>query len=199
MAYCLLGLFDVNMPLLYGEGQKAFMRLQLEIIKQNDDESIFAWRSRNRYWRGLLAPWPDAFENSDSVVLTSKLPGERLPYAMTNKGLQFRLNMPRENLETARGNEHGRGQMLLTLVNCSVPADEGAPDRHIDIPIQESIRPLPYRGVDYWERVDNRQLDFHPLEWQFNQWALADYDHTRHRNTLDENNTTVIYFRQDGL
>ncbi|KAK5126007.1 hypothetical protein LTR85_011362 [Meristemomyces frigidus] len=32
MAYCLLGIFDVNMPLLYGEGKKAFMRPQLEII-----------------------------------------------------------------------------------------------------------------------------------------------------------------------
>jgi hypothetical protein len=44
VAYCLLGLFDVNVPLLYGEGPKAFMRLQLEIIRKSDDESIFAWR-----------------------------------------------------------------------------------------------------------------------------------------------------------
>jgi hypothetical protein len=42
-AYCLLGLFDVNMPPLYGEGEKAFARLQLEILKTSDDESIFAW------------------------------------------------------------------------------------------------------------------------------------------------------------
>ena len=28
-AYCLLGLFDVNMPLLYGEGQKAFVRVRV--------------------------------------------------------------------------------------------------------------------------------------------------------------------------
>src|SRR2546430_1465374 len=27
-AYSLLGLFDVNMPLLYGEGEKSFIRLQ---------------------------------------------------------------------------------------------------------------------------------------------------------------------------
>ncbi|CAG8975659.1 hypothetical protein HYALB_00012317 [Hymenoscyphus albidus] len=34
MAYCLLGLFDISMPLLYGEGgQKAFIRLQEEILK----------------------------------------------------------------------------------------------------------------------------------------------------------------------
>ena len=42
-AYCLLGVFDVNMPLLYGEGRRAFLRLQLEIIRKSDDESIFAW------------------------------------------------------------------------------------------------------------------------------------------------------------
>lgn len=43
MAYCLLGLFDVNMPLLYGEGEKAFQRLQHEIIATSDDDSVFAW------------------------------------------------------------------------------------------------------------------------------------------------------------
>lgn len=32
-AYCLLGLFGVNMPLLYGEGRAAFTRLQEESIK----------------------------------------------------------------------------------------------------------------------------------------------------------------------
>jgi hypothetical protein len=42
-AYCLLGIFDINMPLLYGEGNKAFIRLQQEIIKSNNDLSIFGW------------------------------------------------------------------------------------------------------------------------------------------------------------
>ncbi|OAK97411.1 HET-domain-containing protein [Phaeosphaeriaceae sp. SRC1lsM3a] len=43
MAYCLLGLFNVKIPLLYVEGEKAFVRLQEEIIQANDDVSIFAW------------------------------------------------------------------------------------------------------------------------------------------------------------
>ncbi|KAI1425616.1 HET-domain-containing protein [Xylaria sp. FL1777] len=43
IAYCLLGLFNVNMPLLYGEGAMAFIRLQEEIMKVSDDHSIFAW------------------------------------------------------------------------------------------------------------------------------------------------------------
>ncbi|KAK4457972.1 heterokaryon incompatibility protein-domain-containing protein, partial [Cladorrhinum samala] len=41
MAYCLLGLFDINMPLLYGEGEKAFLRLQEEILRQSEDDSLF--------------------------------------------------------------------------------------------------------------------------------------------------------------
>ncbi|KAK0634092.1 heterokaryon incompatibility protein-domain-containing protein, partial [Immersiella caudata] len=45
IAYCLLGIFGVNMPLLYGEGERAFIRLQEEIIKISDDHSIFAWQS----------------------------------------------------------------------------------------------------------------------------------------------------------
>lgn len=43
LAYCLMGLFNVNMPLLYGEGPKAFIRLQEEIMKDSDDHSLFAW------------------------------------------------------------------------------------------------------------------------------------------------------------
>jgi hypothetical protein len=42
MAYCLLELFGINMPMLYGEGRNAFLRLQRKIIKKTDDESIFA-------------------------------------------------------------------------------------------------------------------------------------------------------------
>ncbi|KAM7198365.1 HET domain containing protein [Rhypophila sp. PSN 637] len=44
MAYCLLGIFDVNMPLLYGEAEKAFLRLQEEICRTSDDQTIFAWQ-----------------------------------------------------------------------------------------------------------------------------------------------------------
>lgn len=43
MAYSLLGIFDINMPLLYGEGMKAFKRLQEEIIKVSNDQSLLAW------------------------------------------------------------------------------------------------------------------------------------------------------------
>ncbi|KIK93862.1 hypothetical protein PAXRUDRAFT_33823 [Paxillus rubicundulus Ve08.2h10] len=41
-AYSLLGLFGKSMPAIYGEGEKAFEKLQLEIMKASDDQSLFA-------------------------------------------------------------------------------------------------------------------------------------------------------------
>ncbi|KAI0753645.1 heterokaryon incompatibility protein-domain-containing protein [Fomes fomentarius] len=50
-AYCLLGIFDINMPTLYGEGRKAFRRLQEEIMRQSPDTTLFAW--------GLHCTWDE--------------------------------------------------------------------------------------------------------------------------------------------
>ncbi|KAI0649835.1 heterokaryon incompatibility protein-domain-containing protein [Trametes meyenii] len=45
-AYCLLGIFGVHLPTIYGEGPNAFIRLQEEILKKVPDQSIFAWGPR---------------------------------------------------------------------------------------------------------------------------------------------------------
>ena len=42
-AYCLMGIFGINMPTLYGEGKQAFLRLQEEIMKHYPDTTLFAW------------------------------------------------------------------------------------------------------------------------------------------------------------
>ena len=42
-AYCLMGIFGINMPTLYGEGRKAFYRLQEEIMKSSIDTSLYLW------------------------------------------------------------------------------------------------------------------------------------------------------------
>jgi hypothetical protein len=71
LAYCLIGLFGVNMPLLYGEGDRAFIRLQEEIMRTSDDHSLFTWKveeprrrkkAGNTIYRGLLASKPSAFK-----------------------------------------------------------------------------------------------------------------------------------------
>ncbi|KAL8959322.1 MAG: hypothetical protein Q9193_003796 [Seirophora villosa] len=87
LAYCLLGLFNVNMPLLYGEGaDNAFRRLQIEIMNRDDDESLFAWKS-NKVLSGMLAESPRDFAESGDIIRTSS--SRSKVYSMTQKGLSF--------------------------------------------------------------------------------------------------------------
>ncbi|MCJ1278410.1 hypothetical protein MMC21_006226 [Puttea exsequens] len=104
-AYCLLGLFGVNMPLLYGEGEKAFRRLQYEIIRYTCDESIFAWRNKGLSKSGMFAQSPRDFVESGDIIpvklLDIEFPDKRFshvvsmkrqtPYTMTNFGLSFEV------------------------------------------------------------------------------------------------------------
>jgi hypothetical protein len=129
-AYSLLGLFNICFPPLYGEGWKAFGRLQEEILKVSTDQSIFAWTQQGpftpqnssngrdlgdwslRYRCSILAPTPECFHGSSSVIcarkndteyahprLASHISGiedERrallnMPMTITNTGLQIPL------------------------------------------------------------------------------------------------------------
>jgi hypothetical protein len=67
LAYSLLGIFQVYMPMLYGERENAFLRLQEEVIRTTPDDSIFAWTAVEgslSTYRGLLARSPSEFRNS---------------------------------------------------------------------------------------------------------------------------------------
>lgn len=72
-AYCLLGIFGVNMPMLYGERERAFTRLQEEIIRSTTDQSIFAWRATSPACEylsdvsSLLAKSPTDFRHGDII------------------------------------------------------------------------------------------------------------------------------------
>jgi hypothetical protein len=105
IAYCLLGIFGVNMPLLYGESPAAFLRLQTEIIKISDDESIFAWADPQKVQScGLLAQSPSAFRSSSNIYLEPLEIGSRFkhdtelgfPFSMSNRGLQISLYLLHE-------------------------------------------------------------------------------------------------------
>ncbi|KAI1748973.1 HET-domain-containing protein [Xylaria castorea] len=88
-AYCLMGLFNVNMPILYGEGaKKAFRRLQTEIMRTSFDQSIFIWRGPYAN-SGLLANSPSDFANTPTLGLWA--PANLAPTTMTNVGFHVRL------------------------------------------------------------------------------------------------------------
>jgi hypothetical protein len=94
-AYSLLGLFNANIPLLYGEGERSFRRLQEEIIRSSHDQSIFAWQSNDRseMFCGLLAKSPNDFRYSGNISSLDFISrGE--PIAATSRGIRapFYLN-----------------------------------------------------------------------------------------------------------
>ena len=99
LAYSLLGLFNVNMPLLYGEGEKAFKRLQHEILHWTNDESIFAWTDDRVWTSGLLAESPANFAESGGVEPIHQF--YRKPYTITNQGLQIELRHSNSENEEA--------------------------------------------------------------------------------------------------
>lgn len=131
-AYSLLGLFNINMPLLYGEGTRAFVRLQEEILKTSDDETLFAWKSAspgkgfNGLEQGLLAMSPDSFAASSKI--TSRLLNPRsITSTVTNKGLRLEVMLSEPRLwgvepPTASLSE---GQVYIALLNCVEERTDG--------------------------------------------------------------------------
>ena len=107
VAYCLLGIFDINMPLLYGEGaEKAFIRLQTEIMKNSDDESLFAWISDQSH-SSLFAGRPSYFANSGDIAVPPHRRGiSRPPYSTTNRGLEIAL--PKKHLQLSQDDKFVR-------------------------------------------------------------------------------------------
>lgn len=91
-AYCLLGIFGINMPMLYGEGRRAFRRLQLEIIQSSNDESIFAWADvKDPNHMSMLASSPVAF--ADAYNITRMFSPLAETFTTTNKGLRFQKDL----------------------------------------------------------------------------------------------------------
>ena len=66
-AYALMGIFEVHMPTKYGEHERAFYRLQVSIMKEYNDHSIFAWFGKSRPGI-ILADDPSYFRGSADVV-----------------------------------------------------------------------------------------------------------------------------------
>ncbi|KAJ6439827.1 HET domain-containing protein [Purpureocillium lavendulum] len=95
-AYSLLGLFDISMPLVYGEGSEAFTRLLEEIMRKYTDHSVLA--SQLRYV-DFLPRSPKEFCESQFVATGKSTHLKKhytplvhsYPFQMTNSGLQMTL------------------------------------------------------------------------------------------------------------
>lgn len=142
IAYSLIGLFDVNMPMLYGEGAtRAFLRLQEEIMKISEDQSLFAWVKRcngnetRESYHGLLADSPSDFERTGHIIPYTEL-GNFNPSAMTARGLNITLPL--------RSKEDGT---VIAALHCPVPS------RGYNDWLAVYLKPLRI-GTDQYARVD---------------------------------------------
>ena len=104
-AYSLLGIFGVNMPMLYGERTRAFVRLQQEIIKSSTDQSILTWTGHNKSSEpeeapepiaaGILATSPADFTNCRRISYQGDIAVYQ-SYDITNAGLRMTLPMVKD-------------------------------------------------------------------------------------------------------
>ncbi len=123
-----MGLFDINMPMIYGEREKAFLRLQQHIIMKTKDESIFAWPIEildgmdvpSITCSGLYVPLPSVFISSNNVI---QKPGSRGFYEH-NGELQLRIKV-QQYFSTTRS--------ILSF------AKKDSPDENIFILLKELI------------------------------------------------------------
>ncbi|OJA12964.1 hypothetical protein AZE42_04715 [Rhizopogon vesiculosus] len=109
MAYCLIGIFDVSMPITYGEGQRSWFRLMEIILQQCKSWDVFAWAGP---WSPYSCAIPSSPKGYDALDVNSfialrrtldmgKLEGKvgQTPvhlrgdhtFAMTRHGLQMKL------------------------------------------------------------------------------------------------------------
>jgi hypothetical protein len=147
MAYCLLGIFNINMPLLYGEGDRAFLRLQEEIIRKTNDDSILAWGLipnmghplglipddlRNRLQNcteslcDILASSPKDFINCTDLVYAAHPTNSTSPFTLTNTGLQIQLPLV-PVVKTGESADASGRHKWIGLLSCSTRSGLGFP------------------------------------------------------------------------
>ncbi|MCJ1392634.1 hypothetical protein MMC18_005504 [Xylographa bjoerkii] len=158
-AYSLMGIFKVNMPLLYGEGRKAFYKLQLQILDMVDDESIFAWTGdtyRETYHGRLLASSPADFFDCGDISLYESIQSvfdvNRPPYTMTNKGLRVEPLLIRHSFAYS--------QIFIAPLNCSRGKEKESVAILLEweTPHNKWIRILPAASLEYKppKKLDNK-------------------------------------------
>jgi len=164
-AYCLLGLFGINMPLLYGEGRaQALKRLQLAIVEAEHDPTLLGWSDQSfETWDFALSPFP-CFASSAKHFLTSYAvvalnEGDRLrlslssvrPYSMTNLGLH--INLPVTSIPEGMRVREGLEENMLGFYAIVGKMEAGGGQACVAIPVYcYSKPPAPARRFSRFRR-----------------------------------------------
>ncbi|THU96269.1 HET-domain-containing protein [Dendrothele bispora CBS 962.96] len=222
IAYCLMGVFNVNMPLLYGEGEhRAFLRLQEEIIKGSTDQSIFAWKAQKGSGeaRGLFARTPSEFMESGNII-GGKIQNS---YRITNYGLELRLPLLR--FRTSKNNSlQSRTQFRGGVLDCF---DKDTPGRYLaiylkhesgnhyvrvrpDLLFDQGVNEYYFKGESYMQGIFVKEPPFFPfscrnpptpgIKFTFNDIHILDH-HPQSLHISKKNTPTpslLLPFKEDS-
>jgi len=129
-AYSLLGIFNINMPLLYGEGTRAFFRLQQHIASQSNDLSLIAWRYKTGtdnddfpMFSGVFADTPDAFWSCTTLRRHGDYLATAREFSITNMGMRISGGTLLENSSDNNTSSSSEMEFLLGL-DCIVMTEE---------------------------------------------------------------------------
>jgi len=185
MAYCLLGIFGVNIPLLYGEGgRKAFMRLQEEILRTSDDQSIFAWftdlspsPSSSGYF-SLLAPSPACFKDSNCFI-PARLEegGTEIIQPVTSRGVELDAMM---NTEGSRIILKCRSLFRPSLFTIPIERLRSSGNEYARLPFTSTDRSVAFADVDFRRAYSMRKQIF-----VRNNVCDEDYEHQYRINYME--------------
>lgn len=196
MAYCLLGIFDISMPLLYGEGgDKAFLRLQEEIMKESDDQSIFAWdaTSKDSLIRqiGALATSPSQFKDGASIEVIPSYGGSSV---VTARGIQ--VHFPIVMLQTPVVSSRNKSEAVVVL-SCRYVRDMGSlvgiSVRKEELNLMTAF-PISSSQMDLFSRLRDKPVSVpfsisllkeNPAKYLVKRDRLDETNHTRWRCWLD--------------
>ncbi|KOS18747.1 Vegetative incompatibility protein HET-E-1 [Escovopsis weberi] len=157
-AYSMLGIFDIKMPLMYGEGTKAFLRLQEEIIKQCDDQTILAWGwkrplsppsspgSRSPLAHGFLAGSPASFAGCQDLT---RWPGPEVGgrvFPINKRGLHITVPL-----------RHDGGNRYTAMLRC---CSKTSPDKAICLPlVKDRDNETDPKGISCYLRAEESLAD----------------------------------------
>jgi len=105
IAYSLLGIFGVMLPMIYGEGDQAFIRLQEAIMKESGDDSILAWELApedgsaspatiiGKKSRGAFATSPLAFAHCSNIVARDHHHDDTTAHPLETSGGRLKVHL----------------------------------------------------------------------------------------------------------
>ncbi|KAI8201595.1 hypothetical protein KHU50_005649 [Colletotrichum sp. SAR 10_65] len=184
IAYCLLGIFGVNLPMIYGEGDQAFARLQEEIMRRNTDDSILAWNLNSTESTyddtatvgglsgGILAASPFDFATSGDIVCREHRGTSIDPLYVFGGHLRIRLRLYKtaENQTFGLLDCHAKDnvQSVVGIPLLRIQSDGSYDDRRYGFYVEESVHEtglelFDVEPRDRWEKDNatiNTTVDF---------------------------------------